>query len=124
MGILTAAAFIVRPTKHRLEAFTMTQLVFGRDMIILINHIVYWRLIFQNKRDKIINDNVYGNTSRIDYDYQVGYKVMRKNKADYKYETPFKGPYKIVQCWTNDTVTLQMGATTNGLNTHMINPCK
>ena len=49
---------------------------------------------------------------------------MIKNKADYKHETPFKGPYKIVQCWTNDTVTLQMGATTNGLNTHMINPCK
>ena len=96
MGILTAAAFIVRPTKHRIEAFTMTQLVFGRDMIILINHIAYWRLIFQNKRDKIINDNVYGNTSRIDYDYQVGEKIMLKNKPDYRLKTTFNETYKIL----------------------------
>ena len=34
---------------------------------------------------------------------------MLTNNAAYKYETPYKGPFVITQCWTNSTVTLQCG---------------
>ena len=37
---------------------------------------------------------------------------MTRTKSAYKYETSYRGPYKIVQTWTNDTVTLRTGAVT------------
>ena len=35
---------------------------------------------------------------------------MIKNNADFKYKTPYKGPFEITPCWTNGTVKLQCGA--------------
>ena len=32
---------------------------------------------------------------------------MRDNHASYKYASPYKSPFMITQCQTNDTVTLQ-----------------
>ena len=49
------------------------------------------------------------NTTWIDYDYRLGYQVMIRYKASFKYETPLKLAYDIVQTWTNITVTLWMG---------------
>ena len=36
---------------------------------------------------------------------------MIRNKAAYKYEALYKGPYEIAQIWTNIMVTIQIGAT-------------
>ena len=46
---------------------------------------------------------------------------MRRNSA-FKHETPFKGPYKVVQTWTNGKVTLRVGAITPRKNIRSINP--
>ena len=35
---------------------------------------------------------------------------MIYNHATYTYETPYKVPFVITQCWANGTVTLQCGA--------------
>ena len=35
---------------------------------------------------------------------------MLTNQNEYKYETPYKCPFVITQCFTNGTVTLQCGA--------------
>ena len=35
---------------------------------------------------------------------------MLNNRSAYKYETSFKGPCVITQCWTNGKVTRQYGA--------------
>ena len=35
---------------------------------------------------------------------------MLNNSAAFKYETSYKGPFEILQCWTYGTFTLQMGA--------------
>ena len=43
-------------------------------------------------------DDVRKNMSRIDNNYQVRYKFMLRNKADYEYKNPHKGPYEIIQC--------------------------
>ena len=40
---------------------------------------------------------------------------MLVNRAAYKYETPYKGPFLIMQCWTNGMVTLQCGAKKVGI---------
>ena len=47
---------------------------------------------------------------------------MTRNKSAYKYETPFKRPYKIVQTWTKGTVTFRTGAVTMGINIRNVNP--
>ena len=46
---------------------------------------------------------------------------MTRNKSAYKYETPFKRQYKIVQTWTNGTVTFRTGAVTMGINIRNVN---
>ena len=57
--------------------------------------------------------NTHKNKEILEYNYNVGEKVMRNNKSAYKYETPYNGSFDITQCWSNGTVILQMGATKN-----------
>ena len=81
-------------------------------MILPIEHISNCKLIWQNKQSQINDDNILENMSTVDYGYQVRDKVMIRNNAAYKYKTPYKGSYKIIQCWTNVTVKLKMSTTT------------
>ena len=116
MGILATAAFVVRSTYHTNKCKSPCQLVFGRDIILPINHLEDWRYIRQHKHTQIDNDVIQKNATRTNYNYRVGDKVTTLTKSDYKYKTPFKGPYKIVQTWTNGTATLIMGAVTTIVN--------
>ena len=85
-------------------------------MILPINHIANWRLIRHRKQAQIDKDVNRKNSTRVDYDYRIGDWVMVREENDFKYETPFKGPYEIVQTWTNGNVTIQMGSVTDRLN--------
>ena len=58
----------------------------------------------------------------VDHDYKVGDKVMLTNNASFKYETQYNGPFLIMQCWNNGTVTLRCGATKIKHNIININP--
>ena len=60
---------------------------------------------------QINKDNIRENKHRVDYDYKVGDNVMLNNHTEWKYETPYKGPFVIIVCFANVTVTLQCGAT-------------
>ena len=75
MGILNTAAFAVRSTFHITKDKIPRQLVFGRDMILPINHITNWRYIQKRKQKKINKDVNRENTTRINYNYRVGDKV-------------------------------------------------
>ena len=48
MGILEASAFTVRYKYHRTKETIPGQLVFGRDLILPINHVADWRYIRQH----------------------------------------------------------------------------
>ena len=69
---------------------------------------------------QIDKDVIRENTTRINHDYRVGVKLMTLTDSEYKDETPFIGPYEIVDTWTNGTVTLRMGAVTMRINIHNI----
>ena len=43
-------------------------------------------------------------------------------RSAYKYETPFRGPYKIFRTFTNKTVTLKIVAVTQRINIYNIKP--
>ena len=98
------------------------QLVFGQDMILSINNVAYGRYISQHKQPQINKDIIRENTTIIDHDYREGDTVTTTNMSAYKYKTPFKGPYEIVQTWTNGIVTLRMGAVTTRINIRHIKP--
>ena len=74
----------------------MGQLVFGKDMILHINHVEGWRYICQRKQTQINKDITRENTTRIYHNYRVGDKVMTNNSSAYKYKTPLRGPYENV----------------------------
>ena len=55
--------------------------------------------------------NITPNGKGVYHAYKAGYEFMLDNDADFKYETPYKGPFDITQCWKNGEFTLQYGAT-------------
>ena len=54
-GILVAEAFAIQSMYHRTKEKNPGQLVFGRDMLIPINHVANWRYICQRKKVQIEN---------------------------------------------------------------------
>ena len=122
MGILVADAFAVRSTYHRTKGNSPDQVVFGRDMILPINHIADWKYMNQRKQVQMEKYLIRENSTRIDYDYRVRDRVMARKHEAFKYETPFRVTYEIFQTCTNITVTLQTGVVTVRINIRRIMP--
>ena len=123
-GILAVAAFAIRSTTNRQKNYSPGQLIFGRDMILPIKHMVYWELISQRNQKQINKYNIHENRHRVDYDYKVRDNIMITNHNAYKHETSYKGPFLIKQCFTNGTVKLQCGAVQIKYNICRIKPYK
>ena len=70
--ILAAAAFVIRSTTNRMNGYSPVQLIFGRDMILLIKHTVYWELISHRKQTQINKYNIHENINQVDHDHKVG----------------------------------------------------
>ena len=115
LGILAVEEFAILSTKNWLKGYSLGQLIFGCDMIILIKHKVDWELIRQQKQTQINKYNIRENNKTVDHEYKVIDKFMLDNHAAYKYETPYIEPFVITQCWTNGKVTLQCGAKQLGI---------
>ena len=98
MGILAASAFVIFSTISRQKGYSLGKLIFGCDMILLINYRVNWELMCQQKQTQINKDNAHENKHRVEYDYKVGDKVMLTDHTAYKYENPYKGTFVITQC--------------------------
>jgi hypothetical protein len=54
------------------------QLVFGRDMVLLIKFMAEWGAIEQQRQQEMGRNNRRENASRISHDYKVGDKVLLK----------------------------------------------
>ena len=123
-GILTAVAFSICSTTGKQKGYSQGQLKFGRDIILLIKHRVDWELIRQGKQTRINRDNACKNKHRVDYGYKAGDKFMLTNHTAYRYETSWKVPFVITQCFTNGMVLLQYGTIQITYNIRRINPYK
>ena len=58
-------------------------MVFDQDIILPIKHVVDWRYIRQCMQEKLEKDVIHENSTRINYNYMVGYQVMLSNKSVY-----------------------------------------
>ena len=121
-GILAATAWAIQSTYHTTLQATPGQLVFGRDMILPIEHIANQHNIEFRKQLKINQSNLRENKKRIEWDYQPGDKVLMKCLDARKLERQFDGPYELIKVHTNGTVTLKRGAVTECINIRRIYP--
>ena len=123
-GILAAAAFVIFLTTNRQKGYSPEQLIFGHDMILPIKHMMDWKLIRQQKQTQINRDKTRENKHTVDYDHKLRDDFMRTNHTEYKYETLFKVPFIITQCFTNGKMNLQYGTKQIMYNIHHIKPYK
>jgi hypothetical protein len=92
------------------------QLVFGRDMVLNVQHLTNWTATKTPKHQIIRKNNRIRNSKWISHHYQVGDLVMlEKNRAN-KYEQPYSRPYGITQVNMNGTVCLKIIAVTDTVN--------
>jgi hypothetical protein len=123
-GILAAVAFALRSTYHTTLQATPGLLVFGRDMVLNVQHLTDWTAIKARKQQIIHKNNRIENSKQINHHYQVGDLVMLENNRANKYEQPYSGPYRITQVNTNGTVRLKINAVTDTVNIRRIHPFK
>ena len=121
---MATAAFAIRSTTSRQKVYSPGQLIFGRDIILLIKHRVDWELIRQIKQTQINRDSTRENKHRVDYYYKLGGKFMITYHTSYKYETPYKGHFVIKKCITSGTVMSQYGPTKIRHDIRRIKPYK
>jgi len=121
-GILSAVAFAIRSTYHTTLMKTPGQLVFGRDMLLNVQHTANWEFIRKRKQHLIDKNNELENKKRIRHTYHVGDLVMLRKGTENKYEQPYSGPHSILQVNTNGTVRLQIGAVADTVNIRRIEP--
>ena len=76
IGILAAEAFSVRSTYHLTKQKNPGQLFLGQDIILPINNMANWRHIHQRKQRQIEKDVIRENSTRIDYNFNIGDKVV------------------------------------------------
>jgi hypothetical protein len=119
-----AVVFALCSTYHTTLRAMPGQLVFGRDMILNVQHLTDWRVIKKHKQQLIHKNNQLENSKQIPYQYQIGDYVMLENHRANKYQQPYSGPYHIQQVNTNGTVHLKMGAVTDTVNICSIHPFK
>ena len=115
--LLASAAWAIRSTHHTTLQATPGQLVFGRDMLLNAKFIADWEAIRLRKQKDSDKNNARENGLRIPHDYQIGDKVLiTNNDIDRKLNYPTKGPFPIVQVYTNGTVRVKNGAVTERIN--------
>jgi transposase InsO family protein len=121
-GILSATAFAVRSTFHTTLRNSPGQLIFGRDMILNIKHEANWEFIRERKQTLINKNNKAENAKRIPHTYGVGDKVLLRRGTENKYETPYKGPYTILQINDNGTVRMKVKNVEDTYNIRRLTP--
>ena len=115
--ILASIAWAIRSTHHSTLKASPAQLVFNRDMLLNVKFIADWEMIRLRKQKDVDKNNARENSLRVDHDYHIGDKVLVTDQDIHrKLNCPTKGPYNIIQIYTNGTVRVQRGAVTERIN--------
>ncbi len=109
--LLSDTAWAVRSTYHTVLKASPGAAIFGRDMLFDIPFIAYWQKIEEYRQRLTDRSNARENEGRIDYDYEVGQKVLLWKEgilcnAESRWH---KKPWLITTVHTNGTITVQHG---------------
>ena len=120
--ILCATSFAIRSTCHTTLQKTPGQLVFGRDMILNVEHAANWECIRQRKQKIIAKNNGIENSKRKPHEYKAMDKAVLTIGTTNKCERPHSVPHATLKVHTNGTIRLQMGTITDAVNIRRIEP--
>ena len=114
---LTYIVLVIRASYHHTIMETPNQVVFGRDMILNLASVVYWRVVTTAKKRQVDIDIFQEKYRRVVNGYIIGNKVYGEmtviyRKLDYKK----KGLYRITEAFTNGTVGFQQGQLNKHIN--------
>ncbi len=106
---LSDAAWAIRSTYHTVLKASPGAAIFGRDMLFDIPFLADWQKIEEYRQQLTDLSNAHENEGRIDYDYEVGQKVLlRKEGILRNAESRWhKKPWLITTVHTNGTITVQ-----------------
>ena len=123
-SILSNAAWAVRSTHHTVLKASPGAAIFGRDMLFDIPFIADWQKIGEYRQKLTDRSNARDNEGRIDYDYNVGQKVLvRKEGILRNAESRWhKRPWLITTVHTNGTITVQRGNKLERMNIRRVKP--
>ena len=121
--VLASIAYVIRSTYHTTLKATPAQLVFGRDMVQPVTYVAEWKLIRNRKQTLIDKNNIRENSTRVEFDYIVGQRVLLLNTDIHrKMDNPTQGPYEIVQVHTHGTISIIHGPIIERVNIRRIRP--
>ena len=116
-GILSAVMFGVRSTYHTSLEATPAQLVFGRDMILPIQHQADWKYIKEKKQKLIDYNNKRENRKRKTFEFKVNDEVLISRAKKFKHgDRECDGPYTILEVGNNGTLRIDKGNYSDTVN--------
>ena len=78
--LLSSVAWAIISTHHTTIGATPGQMIFRRDMVHPLVHVVDWDLVKKRKAKMLLQSNASENKKRLKYSYQKGQKVLIVNK--------------------------------------------
>jgi hypothetical protein len=106
---LSDAAWTVCSTYHTVCKASPDAAIFGRDMLFDIPFIADWQKIGEHRQRLTDLNNARENKGRIDYDYEVGQKVLLRKEGILRNAVSrwHKKPWLITSVHTNGTIMVQ-----------------
>ena len=122
-NILASAMWAICSTFHTTLGATPGQLIFGRDMLFDLSFKANWKNIKERKQTRIVESNKRENAKRIHDTYRVGDLVSKdRNQLQPKLHRPRDGPYTVEKVYTNGTLKIRRGITSEKISIRRINP--
>jgi len=123
-AVLTNASWAIRSTYHTVLKASPGAAIFGRDMLFDIPYIADWKKIGDYRQRQTDQNMMRENEKRIDYDYEVGSKVLiRKDgilrNTESRWHTE---PWTIMSVHTNGTIRVTCGNKSERLNMRRVKP--
>jgi hypothetical protein len=121
---LSDAPWAVCSTYHTVLKASPGAAIFGQDMLFDIPFIADWQKIGEYRQRLTDRSNAHENEGRIDYDYEVGQKVLlRKEGILRNVESRWhKKPWLISTVHTNGTITVQREKKVERMNIRRVKP--
>ncbi len=121
---LSDTTWAVCSTYHTVLKASPGAAIFGQDMLFDIPFIADWQKIGEYWQQLTDLSNARENKSRIDYDYEVGQKVLlRKEGILRSAESRWhKKPWLITTVHTNGTIMVQRGKKVERMNIRRVKP--
>jgi hypothetical protein len=122
-NILASAAWAIRSTFHTALGATPGQLVYGRDMLFGLSFKANWKNIKERKKARIEESNKRENAKHIHHTYKVGDLVSKdRNQLQPKLHRPRDGLFTIDMVYTNGTLKIRQGITSEKISIRRVNP--